>query len=285
MGEVRRSNLFYLAFAICIASLGLLVANVQGSDLGGSGSVSGSFAQLQKFLLPLALGLWAAVLIYLIYRSIGMKMGRGRSQGQGSTPSIIGIIVFLIVLSGFAFLTGSAPKMMEPDPDASEIEPGVPEGPRSPTADISGSYTAILLVALFAVILIPILRFRRGKDAFGTISKNEKMEESTLVREAIGELKGTANEDLRGVVLNTYRQMLHLVQERIGGTGPMTPRELAELTIGRLNWPENDVRGLTEVFELARYSTKELSEKEKEKAIDCLDGIEQSIASGGVSDV
>jgi hypothetical protein len=212
-----------------------------------------------------------------------MRRG-GRSPGQGQRSSFIGIIVFLIVLSGFAFLTGSAPKMMEPDPDASEIDPGVPQEPKGPTTDVSGSYTAILLVALFAVILIPVLRFRRGKDAFGTISKNEKMEESTMVREAIGELKGTSDEDLRGAILNTYRQMLQLVQERMGGTSPLTPRELAGLTIGTLKWPEKDVRELTDIFEMARYSTKELSEKEKEKAIDCLDGIEHSIASRGESD-
>lgn len=284
MREGRRSNLFYLAFIICIAGTGLLVANVQGTDLGGSGSVSDAFAQLQKVLLPLALGLWAVVLVYFIYRSIGIKRGRGHPQGEEPKFSIVGIAAFLIILGGLAFLTGSAPKMMDPDPDANVTDPVVPQLPSSPTADISGSYSAILMVALFVIILIPILRFRRGKDAFGTTSEKGTVEESAFVQEAIGELKETSEEDLREVILNTYQKMLRLVQERMGGTDPLTPRELAELSIERLNWPEKDVRGLTDIFELARYSTKVLSENEKVKAIDCLNGIEHSIASRGVSD-
>lgn len=282
MKKERRSNLFYLAFIICIASLGLLVANVQGTDLGGSGSISEAFAQLQKVLLPLSLGLWTVVLAYFIFRSFGRRKGKMLSRGSEEPRfSIVGIIAFLVVLSAISFLTGSAPKMMEPDPDSNETLPGAIDGPGSPPADISSSYSAILLVALFAIILIPIMRFRRGKDAFGTTSKNEYMEESTLVHEAIRELRKSSDEDLRDSILNTYRQMLQLVQERMGGTDPLTPRELADVAIQRLKWPEKDVRGLTEIFEVARYSTREPNMEERGLAIGHLAGIEQSIASRG----
>jgi hypothetical protein len=275
----KRSNFYYLAFIICIASLGFLVANVQGTDLGGSGSVIEAFVQLQKVLLPLSLGLWAVILAYFIFRSFGGRKGKALSQGEEPKFSIVGIVAFLVILSAISFLTGSAPKMMEPDPGSSVVDPSVSDGPGNPPADISSSFSAILLVALFALILIPIVRFKRGKDAFGTISKNEKFEESVMVHEAIGELRRTSDDDLKDVVLNTYRQMLRLVQKRMGGTDPLTPRELADVTIIRFGWPEKDVRGLTEIFEVARYGVRNLKEEEKVQAIGYLAGIEQSIGT------
>jgi hypothetical protein len=90
---------------------------------------------------------------------------------------------------------------------------------------------------------------------------------------------GSDNRDLRETVLQAYYDMCRLIPGVVDNS-VLTPREFAELSVRDLGWPEGAVRGLTEVFEVARYSHHDLGEDDRAQALGCLAEIKEKVMSG-----
>jgi hypothetical protein len=184
--------------------------------------------------------------------------------------AIIGMVIVLyrqqeepIALEEQSGAPAAAARSVSPPPAAELVTP-VPVTPPAPPG--WAGYTVALLAILFVAALgVGIWRMSREPE-------NEIVE---IARSAIGELSaGRAWED---VVVRCYADMSAAVSRRRGLERPqaMTPREfVVRLEQGGL--PGDAVRTLTQLFEQARYSPRQSSPADVQRAMDCLSTIVQA---------
>ncbi len=134
------------------------------------------------------------------------------------------------------------------------------------------------MLALVIIIMIPLVRYLRGQGAF-TMDKTPpgQPEQVEVLDQAILDI-GSGKGDLRETVLRAYYEMCRLIPSAVDHEA-LTPREFAELSVRDLGWPEKAVRGLTEVFEVARYSHHDLGDEDRAKALRCLAEIKEKVVS------
>jgi hypothetical protein len=90
-----------------------------------------------------------------------------------------------------------------------------------------------------------------------------------IISEALSRLQTEA--DHRKTVLDCYKKMCELLMQKgIIKEAYQTPREFALIAKAYLRVPPENLYEFTKVFEKARYSSREINEKDREKAIRCL---------------
>lgn len=143
-----------------------------------------------------------------------------------------------------------------PEEEAVDVEVDRPEGANVLSWVIAG----VALVGLVLVIRphLPSLRRREPDDQGATLGET--------ARQAAERAAG--GEDVLETVVRCYRDMLDAYRRTryAGRYTTLTPREF----VGRLleaGVPEDAARGLTELFERARYGTIALSSEEEQRAI------------------
>jgi hypothetical protein len=107
------------------------------------------------------------------------------------------------------------------------------------------------------------------------------------VRDAVDGAAGSleAGEELAGVIIQCYRDMVAAVEESrsIRRGSALTPREFERL-LEREGLAPADVRALTRLFELARYSNSPSSREGEEKALQLLRSISSALKQGDGGD-
>jgi hypothetical protein len=227
--------------------------------------------------------LCALLFIYMIISTILNRSKVPRSKGGPSNQSIWPLLIVIGALIGGAAL------LLLADPMGGGWSTGQ-GGSNGTTTDpgsngdggaAGGSFNPITLVGVVIValvIMIPVIRYLKGWGAFTKEDrpKANQGDQAEVLDQAISDIQSSTGDDLWEVVLRAYREMCRLIPSAVDHS-TMTPREFADLAVVTLGWPEKAVRGLTEVFELARYSAHALGEAERDKALQSLAEIRSSV--------
>ena len=129
-------------------------------------------------------------------------------------------------------------------------------GPPNPS-QTAAFYATIIAVGgvLAAVLLIPYWLARRELSGDGEPATVEGARRA--VAEALQRLE--QSDDAREVVIALYGRWLRLLGKGLGDLEPLTPREIERSAIESLGLGTAAAHQLTEIFELARYTTRPLS--------------------------
>ncbi len=270
----------WAAAAACIVSVVALVANLASTPIGSEGEPIGNFfSGIYPYLIPITMAAWIVALLLMVISMIRKR--RTMVGGEaGRPPNILTWIVLLAILVLVLILARSGPLILPEIPE----NPILPDVPTDQPSDniipmVTESLSRLPLILTLGFIVILLMMYLRGKPAPSPLSAGETKPNVQAVESAIDSIQDAS--DLRGAILQTYRQMCLMVQGRVQGERGMTPRELAVEVIKRFSWPEKPVRRLTGIFEIARYSDHPLREEDRVAAIDSLEEIREH--QGGLS--
>ena len=268
---------------VSVLAVLILVANLDDTDLGGNDGASQEMVdEIVGGLLPIALVLAGAMFVYIVLSVLRNRTRMGGSAQKDRGNSILPLVILIcgIVISGLVMLYGGqfGGDFTFDGGDNSTGTEGITD-----ETDGGGmaynSFTLIGMLVFVIIIMIPLVRYLRGQGAF-TMEKSPpgQLEQVDVLDQAILDI-GYGTGDLRETILRAYYEMCRLIPSAVDH-GALTPREFAELSVRDLGWPEKAVRGLTEVFELARYSHHDLGDEDRAKALRCLAEIKEKVASG-----
>jgi len=266
---------------VSVLAVVILVANLDDTDLGGNGSSSQEMAnEVIKGLQPIALALTGVLFVYIVISVLSKRTRiRGPTQKDGGR-SVLPLIIMMVGIAMSALvLLFAGPLGGGPTIDGGNITNGTDsgaDGSEGGSATTYNSFTLIGLLAIVIIIMIPLVRYLRGQ---GGLTRDKKLpsqlEQVEVLDQAILDI-GYGTGDLRETILRAYHEMCRLIPNSVDHK-TLTPREFAELAIKGLMWPEKAVRGLTEVFEMARYSQHALGDEDRAKALRCLAEIKEKI--------
>jgi hypothetical protein len=279
--KLERSALVLML--ISVLAVVILVANLDDTDLGGNdGSSQEMVDDVVNGLLPIALVLAGLMFLYIVISVLGRRTRMSGGGQKNSRSSILPLFIMMvgIVICGLVLLY-AGPLGGNPDIDMGNntngTDGGVDDGDGGGTT--YNMYTIIGILALVIIIMIPLVRYLKGQGAF-TKDRTPpgQIEQVEVLDQAILDI-GYGTGDLRETILRAYYEMCRLIPFAVDH-GALTPREFAELSVRDLGWPEKAVRGLTEVFEVARYSQHDLGDEDRAKALRCLAEIKEKVAPG-----
>lgn len=268
---------------VSVLAVVILVANLDDTDLGGNdGSSHEMVDDVVNGLLPIAMVLSGVLIVYMV---ISVLSKRTRMRGPAQKDRGSSILPLFIIMAGIVI---SALVLLFAGPlgenftiyggnDTDGTSGAVNESNGGGTT--YNSFTLIGVLAFVIIIMIPLVRYLKGQ---GTFTKDKPppgpLEQVEVLDQAILDI-GYGTGDLRETILRAYYEMCRLIPSAVDHEA-LTPREFAELSVKDLGWPEKAVRGLTEVFEVARYSHHDLGDEDRAKALRCLAEIKEKVASG-----
>jgi hypothetical protein len=134
--------------------------------------------------------------------------------------------------------------------------------------EVGPSYLSVIIACAAAVgIIIGVLLFMKVRKRKKHFEIQTSLQE--IITEALSRLQTEA--DHRKTVLDCYKKMCELLMQKgIIKEAFQTPREFAMVAKIYLRVPPENLYDFTKVFEKARYSSREINEKDREKAIRCL---------------
>ena len=143
-------------------------------------------------------------------------------------------------------------------------------------------YTATIFVGVAALSLILFfgglhMALRTGPQSAAE-DEGEQLREETLqlVREAVTRLKTDSR--YQDIILRCYKQMCTTLSEHgLRIREDETAREFASSVSGRLGLGGEAVKGLTFLFEEARYSNHEMDDNKRSMALNELDSLEHAL--------
>jgi hypothetical protein len=147
-------------------------------------------------------------------------------------------------------------------------------------------YTAIIFAGVAALSLVLFfgglqLALRTRKQ--GVLQdEGEQLREETLqvVRDAVTGLK--ADGRYQDTILRCYKQMCVILAEHgLGIREDETAREFANSVTGGLGLGGEAVKGLTFLFEEARYSNHQMDDSKRSLALNELDSLERALSANG----
>jgi len=268
---------------VSVLAVLILVANLDDTDLGGNDGASQEMVdEIVGGLLPIALVLAGAMFVYIVLSVLRNRTRMGGSAQKDRGNSILPLVILIcgIVISGLVMLYGGqfgGDFTFDGGDNSTGTEEGTDESAGGGIA--YNSFTLIGVLVFVIIIMVPLVRYLRGQGAF-TMEKSPpgQLEQVDVLDQAILDI-GYGTGDLRETILRAYYEMCRLIPSAVDH-GALTPREFAELSVRDLGWPEKAVCGLTEVFELARYSHHDLGDEDRAKALRCLAEIKEKVASG-----
>ncbi|MBI5000663.1 MAG: DUF4129 domain-containing protein [Euryarchaeota archaeon] len=135
----------------------------------------------------------------------------------------------------------------------------------------------VLAVAAVAIAWFALRREKAGEDLGEIVISRD--EAAAIITGAIKEIEEGAG--LRAAVLRCYSSMVKLFDDKGVRLRPqMTPREFEGAVRNGLKLQEESLTALTRLFEEARYSTHEITEDDRGRALECLDSVRRALASG-----
>lgn len=151
----------------------------------------------------------------------------------------------------------------------------------------------LLFLVLFFVVLFFYIRSpaKKEKDRWSddVTWEDERDTETERRKETVTEEVHSAldtaidridrGEEVREVILNAYTKMSQiLVEEGVSYDESITPREFQQRALERLDLPPDKLEDLTSIFEEARFSSHELDEVKKERALEDLRAVQETFS-------
>ncbi len=286
-----------LLAGIALAATGLLVSNIQIADVGPEGESIQTFTNKIAGVMTSSLFiLWGAIFIYVL---IGLFNSRGK---KAEVTASVGEYSWYRPLIGLLILAAFIALMEWSDLNVSLFNQGdgaqggnQTAGGQTPPPIAGGSesglfvlvFMSILFVSLVAVYFLYFRERDRDRNRY-RLEGQDGRAQIGFVEDAMEELY--RGDDFRSTIIRLYQHMCRLVKEDIRSDQRyMTPREFAGLATEKLRWPRGPVDELTSLFEEARYSSHDMDETRKNRAIRCLEDIRSAIdrrsdesAKGGI---
>lgn len=140
-------------------------------------------------------------------------------------------------------------------------------------------FGAIILLS-FSFVFAAMHKAYRFAREFPVSNEDFREEVLNAVQQARARLE--AHEETHETILNCYKQMCGILSGQGHVIKPeQTPREFAENLSGKLKLGFDSVRGLTFLFEEARYSHHMIADRSREMAVRYLNSIEQALTGIG----
>ncbi len=136
------------------------------------------------------------------------------------------------------------------------------------------------LIVIFAVSFFVYTRYDLSR-LFKRSEKKDKGKEiekdiSSAVDKTLEDLR--SGKDVRKTIMKCYQQMSMIFEEKgVRDEDYLTPREFEEIADENLEVTTSKISRIRESFELAKYSTHELGEEEKEKVISDLEALRDEL--------
>ena len=147
--------------------------------------------------------------------------------------------------------------------------------------DIEGAgFFMIVLISVFGLGFFLYQRYELY-DLFDFSSDDEGKKDiesdvSSAVDKAIRDL--LEGKDIEATILECYNQMSLILEEKgIRDEAHMTPREFENAAIETLDVKTSKISRIREIFELAKYSSHRLKEKDKERVIEDLESLRDEL--------
>lgn len=145
---------------------------------------------------------------------------------------------------------------------------------------VSGIPLGYFLVgALVASVLVIVFFFRAG----AVLTRHAIPVQGAPRREAVRAVQAAIEQlqlggDVREVILACYTRFCELLGARgIGDQAALTPREIEDLAVHRLDVSPESSDALTGLFEEARYSEHDLRDADRERAVQSLERIRSDL--------
>ncbi len=144
-----------------------------------------------------------------------------------------------------------------------------------------GGITGVFIFLMISALAVGYLLYQKY-DIFDLLGRFEEEEESiesdisSTVEKAITDI--SEGKDIRETIMRCYEQMgLILEHEGVADEEYMTPREFEEAANKTLDVETSKISRIREIFELARYSSHELREKDKNEVIEDLEALRDEL--------
>lgn len=285
----QRGQAASAALLCIIVMITIFVAHVRSEPV-----LIGSLAQ---FLLPALLTMYLLVLIYsakIIMDLLASFLLGKRDAGNGRGKSwmvvlgyAIGTILMILVIRSAALLSIMRVVEIAVAATSSALKVGqAPTGQLAATTGIPYLFYYVLIV-FAAIVLVSFALFIGGvhtayrwarEDSSSLDPSKVRLETLRVVQKAAKDLRLT--DDYRGTILNCYREMcrvlsLHGFQTEFYETAGEFSRNISD----KLGLEGDSVRGLTLLFEEARYSDHRIDESKRADALNQLESLERSLGN------
>lgn len=210
---------------------------------------------------------------------------------------VVPVIVFLLIIIGFAVLvTPSEEGLGEEVEEGATGEEPTPERGGEPTTvnlfflTIPGNLLPFLVVGLLAAALIGAYlllaqaRTRALQESPEEEPPDDVEVDSAMVAQGLastlerGLYRLELGDDVRSAVLGFYRDMLDLFRSHgIHGSKFLTAREVELSALERLGLSSGASKDLRQLFELARYSSYPLTDRDRQHAMDAIRGVREEL--------
>ena len=253
----------------------------------------GAFAQ---YLLPALLTIYLLVVLYNARAIMGLlatlllRRGKGEEVKPNSWIAVIGyaigtILIILLVRTGVFQNILEAVENSVAAASAFRMQQGPPSQIGLLTSNSYLSYylvliiSAIILVSLTLVIGAVRIAFGRGRGETAPVSMERARKETLkVVQRATRDLKMSG--DYGETILNCYRQMCRvLANHGFSIASHETATEFSNSVSAKLGLGGDSMRGLTLLFEEARYSNHQIDDKKRAAALTQLESIERSLGA------
>ncbi len=196
------------------------------------------------------------------------------------TAFVVILALFALLFFGITFFDtgGLMPTEYGGDGEAPSLpwdDPG-----RYMETTFGGLGNLIFIILVTGVLLFVVSqKFKPLLDAYRAEEKeDEEIEKdlSSTVKKALSDLyKG---KEVEPTVLRCYQRMCNILEARgVKDTDFTTPREFERRAIDELDVPASNLEDIREVFELAKYSTHQLGEEDRDRAVKALKDLRKEL--------
>ncbi|MBS3789611.1 MAG: DUF4129 domain-containing protein [Candidatus Thermoplasmatota archaeon] len=140
----------------------------------------------------------------------------------------------------------------------------------------------LLILVMISLLALGFFTYQKLRPVYLFDSVKEDDEEqieseiTSTVDEAINNLHD--GKDVESTILRCYQSMCRILEEEgVENEDFMTPREFEMIANKKLTISSSKISNIREIFELAKYSSHELGEKEKNRALEDLKGLREEL--------
>jgi len=143
-----------------------------------------------------------------------------------------------------------------------------------PTISIPGAYLVATIVIVFFIVGLAVVRNVRRQNSVSGFEgtkdlEMQRIEIANVLDDAVSELR--RGNEYRKTVLECYRRISELLEAKSSIDGrPLTAREFEKTVSTSLKLHTPYLSQVTDIFEIARYSRKEISKDDADFAIESL---------------
>ncbi len=284
-----------------MALIGLLaIILVLTGSVAGTTPKSPVLGVLSPVLIMVFLTWYLIVLVTnrneIIAALAAILLAQGREKpSRASFLLTIAVYSILLIVSILFLSSGLAQRILRSLREAfiTSITGTVPTSPPPELNPISRAFQSIpmvyfgilLFAAIFAVssfiILSGLYLAIRNRNAMIEELEEQlelKQEAAEVVQEAIVNLKGTRK--YHEIILQCYERMCRILSDTGLAIGSSeTAREFAESISAKLRIGSEAVRGLTFLFEEARYSDHQINEEKRIMAVTHLESLQRALSA------